>query len=214
MKRGSLAVVLAFAVLFGVTAAAQERLGPIPPEQMTETQKKAVADFTKVRKNGPFGFWWGYLRVPEVTIPFLEIQTYVHDVLESPNSAIGEKLTHFAILMVARQWTQQVIWSLHEANAIKSGLKPELVGALAAGRRPPAMSEDEEILYDFCIELQQNQSVSDPTYARMLKRFGEKGIAEATLLQGEYTHHVDVHERGSHAAARPQGQAAPERFPC
>jgi 4-carboxymuconolactone decarboxylase len=187
MKTVSLAVVVTFVVLFGAPASAQERLGAIPPEQMTETQKKVVADFTKVRKNGPFGFWWGYLRVPEVTLPFLEIQTYVHDVLESPNSAIGEKLTHFAILMVARQWTQQVIWSLHEANAIKSGLKPEIVGALAAGRRPPAMSEDEEILYDFCIELQQNQSVSDGTYARMLKRFGEKGVAEATLLQGEYT---------------------------
>jgi 4-carboxymuconolactone decarboxylase len=49
------------------------------------------------------------------------------------------------------------------------------------------MSDDEEILYDFCIELQQNQSVSDGTYARMLSRFGEKGVAEATLLQGEYT---------------------------
>jgi 4-carboxymuconolactone decarboxylase len=135
MKTVSFAVVVTLAVLCGAPASAQERLGAIPPGQMTEAQKQAVADFTKVRKNGPFGFWWGYLRVPEVTIPFLEIQTYVHDVLESPNSAIGEKLTHFAILMVARQWTQQVIWSLHEANAIKSGLKPEIVGALAAGAR-------------------------------------------------------------------------------
>ena len=187
MKWRIVAIVVVFGLLLGRTASAQERLGPIPPDQMTEAQKKAVAEFTKVRKNGPFGFWWGYLRVPEVLIPFLEIQTHVHSVLESPRSAIGEKLTHFAILMVARQWTQQVIWSLHEANAIKSGLKPDLVNALAVGRRPPGMTEDEEILYDFCLELQQNQSVSDPTYARMLARFGEQGVAEATLLQGEYT---------------------------
>jgi 4-carboxymuconolactone decarboxylase len=187
MERGSVAAVLIVSILLGGTSAAQERLGAIPPDQMTEAQKQAVAEFTKVRRNGPFGFWWGYLRVPEVLIPFLEIQTYVHGVLESPKSAIGEKLTHFAILMVARQWTQQVIWSLHEANAIKSGLRSEIVSALAAGRRPPDMSDDEAILYDFCIELQQNQSVSDATYARMLKRFGEKGVAEATLLQGEYT---------------------------
>jgi 4-carboxymuconolactone decarboxylase len=125
--------------------------------------------------------------MPEVLIPFLEIQTYVHGVLETPKGALGEKLTHFAILMVARNWTQQVIWNLHEANAIKSGLRREIVDALAAGRRPPNMTEDEEIFYDFSIELQRNQSVSDPTYERMLKRFGEKGVAEATLLQGEYT---------------------------
>ena len=186
MKREFLAACVV-AILCGGTLAAQERLGPIPADKMTDAQKQAVAEFTKVRKNGPFGFWWGYLRMPEVLIPFLEIQTYVHGVLETPNGALGEKLTHFAILMVARNWTQQVIWNLHEANAIKSGLRREIVDALAAGRRPPNMAEDEEIFYDFSIELQRNQSVSDPTYERMLKRFGEKGVAEATLLQGEYT---------------------------
>jgi 4-carboxymuconolactone decarboxylase len=187
MKREFLVAAFVVGILCGGTLAAQERLGPIPPDKMTEAQKQAVAEFTKVRKGGPFGFWWGYLRMPEVLIPFLEIQTYVHGVLETPKGALGEKLTHFAILMVARQWTQQVIWSLHEANAIKSGLRPEIVNALAAGRRPPNMTADEEILYDFSIELQQNQSVSDTTYERMLNRFGEKGVAEATLLQGEYT---------------------------
>jgi 4-carboxymuconolactone decarboxylase len=177
-----------FMVVLGCRATtAQERLGPIPADQMTESQKKAVAEFVKVRPNGPFGFWWGYLRVPEVMIPFLQIQTHVHGVMETEKGALGEKLTHFAILIAARHWTQQVIWSLHDKNALKSGLKPEVLSALAAGRRPPNMAEDEAIVYDFCIELERNHGVSDPTYARMLSRFGERGIAEATLIQGEYT---------------------------
>jgi 4-carboxymuconolactone decarboxylase len=171
----------------GSEVAAQERLGPIAPERMTDAQRKAVAQFTKVRPNGPFGFWWGYLRLPEVMLPFLQIQSHVHGVMETEKGALGEKLTHFAILLVARQWTQQVIWNLHEKNAIKAGLKPQILSAVAAGRRPPDMSEDETILYEFCIELQRNQSVSDATYAKMLSHFGEQGIAEATLLQGEYT---------------------------
>ena len=171
----------------GRIASAQERLGAIPPDQMTEAQKKAVEAFTKVRRNGPFGFWWGYLRVPEVMMPFLEIQTHVHGVMETEKGALGEKLTHFAILIAAREWTQNVIWNLHDRNAAKSGLTAETMSALAAGRRPPNMSEDEAILYDFCIELQHNRSVTDETYARMVKRFGERGAAEATLIQGEYT---------------------------
>jgi 4-carboxymuconolactone decarboxylase len=93
----------------------------------------------------------------------------------------------FAILIAARHWTQQVIWNLRDKNALKSGLKPEVLSALAAGRRPPNMTEDEATVYDFCTELERNHSVSDPTYARMLSRFGERGIAEATLIQGEYT---------------------------
>ena len=173
----------------GVAAAvsAQERLGPIPTEQMTEAQQKAYEEFVRVRQGEPFGFWWGYMRVPEVLIPFLEIQTYVHDVIETERSAIGEKLTHFAMLIVARHWTQQVIWDLHDDAAIRSGLAPEVVDALAAGRRPPGMTEGEEAVYDFCIELLRNHGVSDATYERMLELFGERGIAEVTLLQGEYT---------------------------
>ena len=120
-------------------------------------------------------------------LPFLEIQTHIHSVMETEQGALGEKLTHFAMLIAARHWTQQVIWSLHDREAIESGLRPEILDALASGRRPPDMSEDEDIVYDFCIELEQNHSVSDATYARMVARFGERGVAEATLIQGEYT---------------------------
>jgi len=182
-----LAIVAVAALGAAATVTAQERLGPIPRAQMTEVQKKAVDEFVKVRPDGPFGFWWGYLRVPEVMIPFLEIQTHIHTVMESEKGALGEKNTHFAMLIAARHWTQQVIWDLHDKNAIKSGLKPQILEALAAGRRPPNMSEDEDIVYDFCTELEQNHSVSDATYDRMVAKFGERGVAEATLIQGEYT---------------------------
>jgi 4-carboxymuconolactone decarboxylase len=181
------AIAVAATILGAARPAAEERLGPIPPAQMTDLQKQVVAEFTKARPDGPFGFWWGYLRVPEVVLPFLEIQTHIHSVMETEQGALGEKLTHFAMLIAARHWTQQVIWSLHDKSAIESGLKPEILDALASGRRPPGMSEDEDIVYDFCIELEQNHSVSDATYERMVARFGERGVAEATLIQGEYT---------------------------
>lgn len=187
MKATLSAIVVAAALVLAVPVAPQERLGPIPPAEMTELQKQVVAEFTKARPDGPFGFWWGYLRVPEVVLPFLEIQTHIHSVMETEQGALGEKLTHFAMLIAARHWTQQVIWSLHDKSAIESGLKPEILDALASGRRPPNMSEDEDIVYDFCIELEQNHSVSDATYERMAARFGERGVAEATLIQGEYT---------------------------
>jgi 4-carboxymuconolactone decarboxylase len=186
MTRRLLLIVFAAWLACTPSVRAQERLGAIPPDKMTPAQKQAVEEFTKTRRNGPFGFWWGYLRVPEVMIPFLEIQTHIHGVMETEKGALGEKLTHFAMLIAAREWTQNVIWDLHDKNAVKAGLKPETLSALAAGRRPP-MSEDEAIVYDFCIELQRNRSVSDETYARMQSRFGERGVAEATLIQGEYT---------------------------
>ena len=128
------AIVAVAALGVAAAAAAQERLGPIPAERMTNAQKAAYEKFVQARQSEPFGFWWGYLRVPEVLGPFLEIQTYVHDVIETEQSAIGEKLTHFAMLIVARHWTQQVIWDLHDEAALQSGLRPQIVEALAACR--------------------------------------------------------------------------------
>ena len=74
MKLRLFSVVLATIIAPCAVAQAQERLGAIPPSEMTAAQKKVVEEFSKVRRNGPFGFWWGYLRVPEVVMPFLEIQ--------------------------------------------------------------------------------------------------------------------------------------------
>ena len=101
-------------------------------------------------------------------------------------SVLDNRLTEFAILIAARHWTQQYEWNAHHPAAIKAGLKPEIIAAVAEGRRPDHMAEDEEILYDFCTELQRNQSVSDATYARAVAKFGEPGIVEAAALEGYY----------------------------
>ena len=48
------------------------------------------------------------------------------------------------------------------------------------------MDEDEEILYDLCIELHRTKSVSDATYERALTAFGQDGIVEAVAIEGYY----------------------------
>ena len=49
------------------------------------------------------------------------------------------------------------------------------------------MEPDEEVAYDFCTELRQNQSVSDATYSRAVAKFGEQGVVDMTGLVGYYT---------------------------
>lgn len=46
------------------------------------------------------------------------------------------------------------------------------------------MADDEAPLYDFCIELHRNRSVSDATYARVVARFGEQGVVDVIGLSG------------------------------
>src|SRR6185369_18034054 len=81
-------------------------------------------------------------------------------------SALPPRLSEFVILITARRWTQQYEWNAHQPLALKGGLKPEIVAAIAAGRRPERMASDEEAVYSVIDELFRNQSVSDATYAQ------------------------------------------------
>jgi len=103
------------------------------------------------------------------------------------DNSLGHKLTEFTILMVSRRWTQETEWDAHYDLALKAGMEPEVLAAVREGRRPAGMSTDEEAVYDFCSELEQNQSVSDASYTRVLKIFGEQGVIDLTGTVGYYT---------------------------
>jgi 4-carboxymuconolactone decarboxylase len=174
----------ALLVASGAPAWAQDRMPPIPVDKMTQAQKKAVADYKDLRKQDLTGPPWAViLRVPDLVMPSLEMR--LHNL---NNSALSRKLTELAILIAARHWTNNYEWNAHNPLATTAGLSPEIIAAVADGRRPAKMAEDEEIVYDFCMELLHNQSVSDPTYARAVEKLGEAGVVEATSLEGYYTY--------------------------
>ena len=91
------------------------------------------------------------------------------------------------ILLTAREWTQNYEWDAHARLALQAGVSAETVAAIAKGRRPDHLTEDESILYDLNMELQQHKSVSDDTFARAVKRYGEQGVIDAVGITGYYT---------------------------
>jgi 4-carboxymuconolactone decarboxylase len=48
------------------------------------------------------------------------------------------------------------------------------------------MAEDEEIIYSLTTELNGNRSVSDATYVRAVKKFGEQRLIDLVCLNGYY----------------------------
>jgi 4-carboxymuconolactone decarboxylase len=102
-------------------------------------------------------------------------------------SALPPRLSEFVILLTARRWTQQYEWDAHRPLALKGGLSPDIVAAVAEGRRPLRMADDEAVVYALWEELQRNQSVSDETYARALATLGDRGVIDTLGLTGYYT---------------------------
>jgi 4-carboxymuconolactone decarboxylase len=175
--------ILVAAALAGAefAAAAQDRLPPLSTDDLTEQQSQALADFTASRGR-PNGYWSALLRSPELMTRTRELGDYLDF-----QSALPGYLRELVILLTVREWGQNEEWSAHYPLAIDEGFSADMARAIAEGRRPEGMVEEEQILYDFCMELQRNRSVSDVTYERAVDRFGELGVVETVSLMGYYT---------------------------
>ena len=169
---------------YAMTATAQDRMPPIPEGEMTDEQKAAVEEFkaarntTRFRSGGPFV---PLLRSPEMLSRARNVGDYVRFA-----SVLPPRLSEFVILITARHWTQNYEWAAHAPIAGREGLKSAIIEAIADGRRPEGMADDESAVYDFCMELLRTHGVSDPTYARLVSQFDEKGVIDTIGIMGYY----------------------------
>ena len=200
-----LAGAFVFVLVFGAFANAQDRMPPIPADKLTPAQKKTVDEYKKARGGEPGGPWAVLSRSPELMSRTLMLSDYLRF-----NSTLPPKQSEFVILMTAREWGQNYEWNAHQPLAVKGGLNPEVAKAVAEGRRPAQMAEDEASLYDLIQELLHNRTVSDPTYGRALSKFGEQAVVDAVSISGYYTMVAML----LNTARTPLGSGAPAPLPA
>ena len=155
---------------------------PLESDQMTEAQQKAAADLVAGPRGRLIGPFVPLLRSPEFMTRLQKTGEYLRF-----HSALGARLNEFVILITARQWTQQFEWFAHYPIALKAGVKADIAKAIAEGRRPLGMAEDEEVAYAFLDELFRTQGVGDTTYARAVTKFGEQGVIDMLGVAGYYS---------------------------
>ena len=160
----------------------KDRMPHLSADQMTAEQKTAEEEFRSGRGYGLLGPFAVMVRSPEVMLRAKAMGDYLRF-----RNVLPKRVSEMVILITARQWTQQFEWSHHYKYAMEAGLAKDIADAIAEGRRPERMAEDEAAAHDFSIELHRNRSVSDTTYARALALFGERGIIDLTGINGYYS---------------------------
>jgi 4-carboxymuconolactone decarboxylase len=185
MKRPLTIAFTAAAFALPLAAAAQERYPALNPEQLSPQQKAYIENLQKpprnnttALKNPPFKV---YMRSPELANKLEAVSDYVRW-----GTGLEPRLTELAIMITARQWSSQWIWRGHYRAAVRGGLDPSVGADIAAGRRPTKMKGDEEILYNYAMELYRDRAVSDTSYAAAVKQFGEKGLIDLVATMGYY----------------------------
>jgi 4-carboxymuconolactone decarboxylase len=122
-----------------------------------------------------------FLRSPELGEHLQRTGSYIRF-----KSVLGPKLTELAILITARHWTAQYEWHAHHRLALQAGLSPDIAQAIAQGKAPTGMSDDEALVVRFCTELHQNKKVSDSAFNAVKQRFGEQGVMDLIAVNGYY----------------------------
>jgi 4-carboxymuconolactone decarboxylase len=167
--------------LLSLPLKAQDRMPPIPADKLTEAQKKAAEVFAEGRGYAVRGPFVPLIRSPEVMLRAKAMGDYLRF-----KSVLPPRINEMVIIITAREWTQNYEWNSHHPAALKAGLRPEIADAIADGRRPTGMIEDEEIAYDMATEILRLKRVSDTTYARAVAKFGEQGVIDLLGVVGYY----------------------------
>ena len=157
-----------------------ERMPAIPPEEMSEAQRKSVADLVATR-GGLKGPFMAIMRCPELMDRIQRLGEYIRY-----KGELDLRINRMAGLMMTRHWSNQYEWHGNVPYALKAGLNPAIIEAIGDGRRPANMAEDEEIVHEFMSEVLVSKSVSDPTYAKAVAKFGEEGVIEMLAIVGYY----------------------------
>jgi 4-carboxymuconolactone decarboxylase len=161
------------------------RFPPIPPEDYTPAQKRVIDHYAagwQGRLPGMPRHHHMTLRSPEYALRIAQVSDYFRG-----ETSLPQRLNELAILLVARQMESQFEWHLHSEWAVKAGLDARIVHALPAGGKPAGLSADEDIVYDFVVELQRTKRVSDATFTRTKAALGEQQYADLVAVVGFYT---------------------------
>ena len=176
-------VAAAFVLPQGAGAQESQRFPQFSADQLTPEQKKWADSIALPPRNADFKRfpYRAYIHSPELAVRLQALSDYGRWNTKHP-----ARLTEFAILITARQWSSQWIWRGHYVLAMKGGLNPQVALALAAGKRPPEMKDDEAVLYDLAMQIYREKAVTDSMYDAAVAKFGERGVLDLLGIMGYY----------------------------
>lgn len=161
------------------------RFPEIAPADLTPAQKRMMDHYAtgwQGRLQGLPRHHAMTLRSPDFAMRITQVSDYFR-----ADTSLPQRLNELAILLVARHMESQFEWGLHSVWAVKAGLAQSIVDAIPAGGKPAGLAPDEEVVYDFVVELLETHRVSAATFARTKAAIGEQQYVDLVAVTGYYT---------------------------
>ena len=161
---------------------AGDRFKPLTYDEMTPEQKTMIDHLFAGERGGARGPFNVLLRSPEAGDLFQQFGGAMRF-----HAALPRDVSETIILMTGRFWMAQYEWTAHKAAALRAGVSPAIVDAIATGRRLSGMSPEMQAAYNFIDELLTTHQVSDAAFQGAKDKFGERGVVDMIGLSGWYS---------------------------
>ncbi|MDB5856864.1 MAG: hypothetical protein JWQ76_553 [Ramlibacter sp.] len=165
-----------------------ERFPPIAPAARTPEQQSLAEYYQSGWRNqlaSPDGRLGGPLdtmcRSPDMARRLSTLSDYFRN-----GTSLDQRINEFAVILAARLHNSHYEWSVHSQWAMRDGLSRDIVEAVAEGRRPVTMAEDEAVTYDLLMELAATQAISQASFERGRAVFSERQLVDLVAVFGAY----------------------------
>jgi 4-carboxymuconolactone decarboxylase len=161
----------------------QPRFPMLDPAEMTDRQKEVFEKIASGPRGGLRGPFVALIHNPDLADVVQQVGEYLRF-----NSTLSKDLIELAILIVARHWTCQFEWVVHERIARNNTDLPEaIIYALQAGDTPEEVSDEQRIVHDFVVRTLRIGSPASDVYAEAEQKFGKAGVLDLITICGYYS---------------------------
>jgi 4-carboxymuconolactone decarboxylase len=169
------------------------RLSLIPPGQLTADQRPLYdemktgitakySSFVTMREDGTIlGPWSAWLHDPDLGHGLWAATAAMTRFRHLP-----EMVRQIVILTVGAHFGAAYEIYAHGAVALANGMATQRLATIAAGLRPPDLSDEEAIGYDMAKALLNGGVLASPIWNHAFAVFGEQGAQEIVYLVGHY----------------------------
>lgn len=144
-----------------------------PKSRSRLRQKEGWRPATPGRTLSPDGMGPGQIALHQAEGKYLDIM-------------VGKALRELAVLAVARELDQQVLWTEHEPIARKAGLSAAAIEAVRDRKPTTALPAKEAMVIQMTHELIALHHVAPETYAKASEMFGERDALDLATEIGEH----------------------------
>ncbi|MFN7633438.1 MAG: carboxymuconolactone decarboxylase family protein [Acetobacteraceae bacterium] len=157
------------------------RFPAVPPDAMTEAQRALVSEIAGGPRGGVRGPFLALLHNPPLAHRVQALGEHLRF-----GTGLPQALVELVVLVTARRWTCQYEWVAHERIARKEGLADHIIAAIADGRRPDPMSDEEALVFDIAEAAHATGDLPDGVFAAAEARFGKPAILDLLAVCGYY----------------------------